>query len=316
MIQNVPPNDKPEQDSTAPDAVDRAVMDLLARLPLTWAPLDQDKLTAAEQEGLKLLTGGELVERRFSFRLGLLGHTEAVESTITASGDVGLVQAAEPVLKAAWQAFAGEYLKGKAGDEQDQPTFFCQRMGQDEARLTQEGQKAQRHAQKGDTKMLLDYLHRRGPVFAGKVVPGYGKCEMVRIVKLSAAPLQVELVNSGPMAEIAKMMQKVLETQAKTAAAAVTPAGPAAGAPAPVPVPAVAESRCHGMKKNEIAARLLNRTDIKKTRARDAEQKMEACKLRDEGNGKWSIVLDPLVLSQEEIHRLKLTSWPPSPKVK
>lgn len=81
-------------------------------------------------------------------------------------------------------------------------------------------------------------------------------------------------------------------------------------------VPVVPEDRCHPMKKNEIAARILNRPNVKDARPREVEQKLKSCKLREEGNGRYSIILDPAVLSKGEIERLKMVDWPPPPRVR
>lgn len=147
--------------STVLDPVDQAALDLLARLPLTWAPLDYDKRTAAEQDVLMLLTAAGMVERRLAFSFSLVGHAVTVEATVTSTGEHGLAEAMEPVGHAAWQAWAGDYLKGKAGAPQDQPTFICERTAPEQARLTQEGQQARQDAAAGDTKVVLDFLRRR-----------------------------------------------------------------------------------------------------------------------------------------------------------
>jgi len=198
--------------------LDRALLDLLDRLPLTWESLDHDKLTAAEQEALKLLTTGGLVERRLAFSLRLIGHAVSVEATVTATGEYGIVEALEPVAKAAWQAWAGDYLKGKAGAPQDQPAFHCERVGPEQARLTQEGQQAKADVDSGQTRMVLDFLHKRTVVFAGRVVRGHGRAEKVSSRTAPAEPVRVEMVNSGPMAAIAETMQKWFEAQTKAQA--------------------------------------------------------------------------------------------------
>jgi hypothetical protein len=86
----------------------------------------------------------------------------------------------------------------------------------------------------------------------------------------------------------------------------------APGAPAAPP-----PDRCVLMTKTEIAARILNRRRIKDVRPREIAQKLAKCLLKDEGNGKWSIRLDvPDTLSADELERLRMPEWPPSPKVK
>lgn len=76
-------------------------------------------------------------------------------------------------------------------------------------------------------------------------------------------------------------------------------------------VPPQPDSRCAPMNKTQIAARILNRTDVKNVRSRDISKMMGKCDLRCEGNGKWSIRLDRAVLSGEAISRLEMPQWPP-----
>jgi len=82
------------------------------------------------------------------------------------------------------------------------------------------------------------------------------------------------------------------------------------------PAPPPPEIRCAPMKKTEIAARILNRTTSKNVRPREVADMMSRCALRDEGNGKWTIRLDPSILSAGIIERLRMPEWPPSLNVK
>jgi len=72
------------------------------------------------------------------------------------------------------------------------------------------------------------------------------------------------------------------------------------------------EARCPARRKTELAARILDRRG-KDVRTREVRTKLSECQLRDEGNGKYSIVLDPQVLSAGEIERLTMSDWPPPP---
>lgn len=71
---------------------------------------------------------------------------------------------------------------------------------------------------------------------------------------------------------------------------------PAAQGPKPAP-----ESRCPPLSKTEIAKRLLDRESAK---PRDAKQMMKRQKLRREGDGKWTILIDDR-LSKEQQGRLR-----------
>jgi hypothetical protein len=101
------------------DPLDQAILDLIGRLPLKWEQADTDAWTATEQEALKLLVAAGMVDQRLSFRLSLIGHSDVIEAAIRGTGERGFVQAMEPVARAAWKAWACDYLKGNAGAEQD-----------------------------------------------------------------------------------------------------------------------------------------------------------------------------------------------------
>jgi len=95
----------------------------------------------------------------------------------------------------------------------------CERAGQEEVRLTQDGQQARADAQAGQARTVLDFLHKRTLVFMGKVVRGHGRAEKVETKAAPIEPIQVELVDTGPMAAIAAAMQKWFEAQAKASPA-------------------------------------------------------------------------------------------------
>lgn len=151
--------DMPDPNVTT-DALDQALSALLSSIPPNWKPLDSDALTATEQEALKLLTGAGLAERRFGFRLCLLGHTVIIEATITATGEQGLGQAVEPVANAAWQAWADEYRKYVGHTAGGRPQIHCEKTESEMGRLTSYGQEALADLQSGQEKMVLDFIRR------------------------------------------------------------------------------------------------------------------------------------------------------------
>ena len=199
----------------ASNALDQAIFKLIRKLPLRWKQLDSDSLTATEQEALKLLTASGLVERRFTFRLSLIGHPVNVEATITATGECGLAEAIEPVAQSAWQAWADEYQKQRNSPDEMRPKCHCEKTGPEQARLTDQGELSKKDIIAGNTKVVLDFVHRRTAVFFGMTVRGQGRAEMVRTESAPAAPMKVELVNSGPMATIAGALEKLLDMQTK-----------------------------------------------------------------------------------------------------
>jgi hypothetical protein len=105
--------------------------------------------------------------------------------------------------------------------------------------------------------------------------------------------------------EIRQAERTMIRLEAKLSSAG----RPAAGSAADVDP----ERRCPARNKTELAARILNRRD-KNVRPREVAQKFGNCCLRNEGNGKYSIVLDPRFLDQGEIERLSVPEWPPSPQ--
>jgi len=201
------------------DSVAQAVLDLLRRLPPKWQDLDGDTLTAAEQQTLNLLTAAGLVERRFALRLSLLGHPVCIEATITATGEYGLAEAGEPVVSAAWQAWAEAYQQQKDEQTGARPRFHCERMGPEMARLTDQVQLALKDVQAGKEAMVLDFVYRRGPVFAGRTVPGAGRAERIRTAAASPlSSLEVQVTNlpevASPLAAIAETLNKLVEKHA------------------------------------------------------------------------------------------------------
>lgn len=201
------------------EPLDQAILALLGKLPLRWKTLDSDALTATEQEALKLLTAGGLVERRFSFRLNLIGHPVTIEATITATGEYGLVEALGPVAKIGWEVWAAEYLKRRARAEQDRPRLHCENTGPQHARLTDQGELALKDVKAGNAKVVLDFVHRRTAVFYGKTVPGHGRAEKVRTEAPAPGPAKVKVTNlpevSKPLTDLADTMTKLFEVFAR-----------------------------------------------------------------------------------------------------
>lgn len=90
------------------DPIEAAVESLLRTIPERWTDFDHDALAATEQRALFLLVAAGLVERRIGVRGEFAGQRLAVEFTIDATGEYGLVEAMEPV---------SETPAGTAGNE-------------------------------------------------------------------------------------------------------------------------------------------------------------------------------------------------------
>lgn len=201
------------------DGVDEAIACLLRTAPETWADLDQDGLTAVEQEALGLLTAAGMVERRFSIRLSLIGHPAQITVTATATGDHGLAEAMEPVLRKAWDAWQEFWSARREAPEEQRPKVFCEKAGSEMWRLTRNGVLARQDLDSGNSKCVLDFVYRRPPVFTGMIVSGYGRAERLEATEEAKGPEQVTVTNlnelAGPLKNIAEALQKGLDKLAE-----------------------------------------------------------------------------------------------------
>jgi hypothetical protein len=201
------PTVEPEQDL---GPVDRAILELLPRVPTRWGPLDYDDATAAEQEALGLLTAGGFIERRIPFRIWLIGHPKRVEATIVVTGEYGLVEAVGPVIRAAWELWENEYLRRQAGAEEDKPCVHCERVGDEQARLTTDGEEARKDAVSGNVGAILAWV-RRQPPFEELTVRGCGRAESIRVRDSKPEPVEVKVVN---LPEIAAIIETCMSSMA------------------------------------------------------------------------------------------------------
>lgn len=80
---------KPTEPTAAPDLLEQAALDLLARVPARWATLDRDGLTAAEARSLEALVRRGLVEIRASGRVILAEGGQAYRIQFDFSGAGG-----------------------------------------------------------------------------------------------------------------------------------------------------------------------------------------------------------------------------------
>ena len=85
----------PDRITAPPEQLEPAIADLLARIPDTWQVYRPDDLTAVQGQTLFLLTAAGMVQRRERLRLSMAGAAAAVEATLEATGESGLVEAME-----------------------------------------------------------------------------------------------------------------------------------------------------------------------------------------------------------------------------
>jgi len=201
------------QKSTVPPAtVDEALADLLRTMRDTWEELDPDGLSAVQEEALGLLVSRGLVEMRASFKLAIVGQPMGLEAAIHFTGVEGIAEAGGPVVRAAWTLWGAGYETSGSAPE-GRPVVHCER-GPQSVRLTREGVQAREDLAGGKEKMVLDFIHARTVVFAGTVVGGHGRAEKLRTVAASTEPVKVEVVDAGPVAAIARAVQKMLAAAA------------------------------------------------------------------------------------------------------
>lgn len=201
--------------------MDETILELLRHAPRRWTPLESDTLTADQEQALKLLTAAGLIERRFAIRLSLIGHPTRLKVTATATGEHGIAEAMAPVLQKAWDLWSEFYRDGEAGPPEERPRFFCEKTAPESWRLSQQGALALADLEAGEQQRVLDFVHRRPPVFAGRVVPGEGRAERIEQTdekQTQSAPSQVEVTNlselSEPLQQMQTLMQRMFEQMA------------------------------------------------------------------------------------------------------
>lgn len=115
------------------------VKSLLHSIPERWTDFAHDALSHTEQNAMFLLIAAGLVERRIGVRGEFAGLAPAVEFTIDATGEYGLVEAMEPVAVEMWTKWGPAFEAWKASDAGGSTPFRFTRTGLDRWRLTEQG---------------------------------------------------------------------------------------------------------------------------------------------------------------------------------
>ncbi|RME96018.1 MAG: hypothetical protein D6773_17725, partial [Alphaproteobacteria bacterium] len=123
----------------SPEPHAAAVACLLRSIPEHWTGFDQDALSRTEQQALFLLVAAGLVERRIGVRGEFAGQAPAIEFTIDATGEYGIVDALDPVVAEMWTKWGPAFEAWKAGDAKNSTPFRFTRTGLDRWRLTEQG---------------------------------------------------------------------------------------------------------------------------------------------------------------------------------
>jgi hypothetical protein len=195
--------------ASASETLEHAVARLLRTVPQTWTEYDESALSALEERGLFLLTGAGMIERRISFRLQMFGHPVAVEATITVTGEYGFAEAVKYIPARMQEYWREVFEKRKGSDQEDAPAFRCERIGNEQWRLTAEGLLARGDLDNGNSSMVFDFVLKRG-FFDGRPrlmpdgrisrrepVRGQGKLEKMTLVNSNAGPTGVSIDNWG-----------------------------------------------------------------------------------------------------------------------
>jgi hypothetical protein len=181
--------------------LEQAVAHLLRTIPETWAEYDSSALSEFQERAVKLLTAAGMIERRITFRLRMAGHPAMIEATITVTGEAGLAQAMEFVLKDIWSEWRAAFEQHDTS-----PGFHCERLGNEQWRLTTEGVTARNDLDAGNAAIVFDFVLRRGffdgrprLLLDGRItqrLPVAGRGVLERIQRASsAAPANVAIAN-------------------------------------------------------------------------------------------------------------------------
>ncbi|MFG0243083.1 MAG: hypothetical protein ACF8R9_09890 [Phycisphaerales bacterium JB054] len=187
-----------------------AVESLLRSIPERWTDFDHDELSAAEQRAVFLLVAAGLVERRIGVRGEFAGQAPAIECTIDATGEYGVVEALEPVAAEVWTMWGPAFAAWKTKDAAASTPFRFTRTGLDRWRLTEQGAIARNDldieapspgaaAFVGSRQRALEFVLRTGHQANRPPVRGEGRLVEVRSGG-GPAPAPVALANAGEVA--------------------------------------------------------------------------------------------------------------------
>jgi hypothetical protein len=156
-------------------ASNNCILDLLGRIPETWSEFDPAQLTDGESTSLRHLTAAGLVEQKSRFRLRMIGDDVVIETTITASGEYGLVEAIDSLIAALSDDWLQKFVLWKDSKPPNTSPFHCESVSPSQWRLTQDGGQAIEDLQHGRERVVLDHVFRRWPLTFRPPVRGSGR---------------------------------------------------------------------------------------------------------------------------------------------
>jgi len=231
---------------TADPGINHAIESLIRSIPERWTEFDHDDLSAAEQKALRLLVAAGLVERRIAVRGEMAGHAPALEFTVDATGEFGIVEAMNPVAAEMWTKWGAAFSSWKASEAGGTSPFRFIKTGSERWRLTEQGVEARKDldveapsagsaAFVGSHQRVMEFILRTGNQTHRPPVRGEGRLVELKSLPGSAAPmvlgspLQVALSNSG---ELAAAFRELVVPALAAALKETTAAGGADSSPA------------------------------------------------------------------------------------
>jgi hypothetical protein len=223
-----------ELNAPACNTIESLVAHFLRTVPETWSRFDPSALSEVQERALSLLTAAGMIERRVTLRLRMVGHPTAVEATITLTGETGLAQAMQFVLADIWNDWRESFEQRGDG-----PSSHCERIGNEQWRLTAEGVTARNDLDAGNASTLFDFVLRReffdgqprlmpdGRISQRLSVAGRGALVRMQRVRSDTSPTGVAITN-----------WEVGGQAFATAFAELLKPKPTAAEPAPTPTPA------------------------------------------------------------------------------
>jgi len=73
--------------------IEQSILGIIDETPDTWIDSNPSEWTDAEEQAAFHLTAAGLLDRRITLRARLPGANEAIEATISATGEYGMVEA-------------------------------------------------------------------------------------------------------------------------------------------------------------------------------------------------------------------------------
>lgn len=155
----------------ASEGIKQWIGQYLRTVPEAWGDFDPVSLSELQERAVYALVAAGMIEQRLTLRLRAVGNPVAVEATITMTGEGGLAQAMGFVLTDIWSEWQEAFERYRSGDLKDQPFSHCERVGNEQWRLTEQGVLARTDIENGDERRVLDFVLNRGFFGSPRLLP-------------------------------------------------------------------------------------------------------------------------------------------------